>query len=275
MARRISGARFFDIETISDARSSLSKTIPPADAFAAAMDSLGVRNEDTVVVYASASPAWAAARCWWHIKAMGHSDVRVLDGGLAAWRAAGFEVDESPTSEIAVEEPGQACMRMQDGPSLPHHLIPPTYRPSDPTPDRPGGLFARKEDILASLDAGAPSLTIMDARGRGRFTGETPEARPGLRSGHIPGSASVPYASLVDADGRMLAPDELREVIETSGVELGGEGDVVATCGSGVTACVIALALEQIGHGERVAVYDGSWSDWGREDSGCPVEVGL
>ena len=235
----IPGAVFFDIDRIADPTTALPHMLPTAEAFADAVGVLGVGTGDRVVVYDTRGVV-SAARVWWTFRAFGHDRVGVLDGGLRAWKAEG--------------RPLEAGER---------------------TPPRRSFRAALRPELVRDLDAVRRNLAthaeqVVDARSRGRFEGTEPEPRPGLRGGHIPGSLRLPYESLYQLDGTLKPPDALRAAFAGAGVDL--TRPITATCGSGVTASVLALALHLVGHG-RVAVYDGSWTEWGgRPDT--PVAAG-
>ncbi|MFH9618484.1 sulfurtransferase [Streptomyces pratensis] len=238
--RRIPGARRFDIEgAMSDHAVTLPHTMPQAEEFAAEMRALGVSGTDTVVVYDTAG-IYSSARAWWMLRAMGFDRAAVLDGGLPAWEAAGF-----PVEELA---PGGA-ERAGDF----------TARP------RPGALVGSDAVVEALAD---PQTAVLDARSRERFAGTAAEPRPGLRCGHMPGAVNLPFGA-VQRDGRMLPAEELRPVFDAAA---GSRRRLVVSCGSGVTACVLALGAELAGYAD-VSVYDGSWSEWGLP-SDLPVTTG-
>lgn len=238
LTSRIPGAVFFDIEQISDRSSPVPHQLPSVIQFASQMKKLGIGDGQRVVAYDSVG-LYSAPRVWWMFRAMGHRDVVVLDGGLRKWIAEGRPVDDGPPA------------RRQE-----RHF----------TPRANTALVRDKADVMAALEAGAPQ--ILDARSPGRFRGAEAEPRAGLRSGHIPGSRNVHYATLVAADGTLRPRDELAAVLAGVGVDL--NRPAIASCGSGVTACVVALALSEIGAPET-AIYDGSWSEWGMETAGTPI----
>lgn len=230
LERHIPGARFFDIDAVADKSSDLPHMLPDPGTFALAMAAMGITAEDRIVVYDTVGTT-GAARVWWTFRAMGHRDVRVLDGGLPKWLVEGRPV----TAGYEVR----------------------------PRPE----LVRSREDMLANIGSGAEQ--VVDARSAGRFAATEPEPRPGMRGGHIPGSLNLPYPGMLDDTSRTFRdPAALRAAFESAGVDLGGP--IVTTCGSGVTAAVLALGLHELGR-EDVAVYDGSWSEWGsRRDT--PVE---
>lgn len=233
----IPGAAFFDIDRVVDPESPLPHTLPDADRFAAMIGELGIDNESVVVVYDSHG-LFSAARAWWMLRVFGHDRVAILDGGLPAWRARELPL----ASGQAAPAPATFVARLD--------------------PERVWSL----DDVARNLETGTARL--IDARPAGRFAGTDPEPRPGLRSGHIPGSHNVPFDRITDpATKRVLPADELRTLLDDR-----DERPVVCSCGSGVSACVLAFALHRLGR-EDVAVYDGSWSEWGgREDT--PIESG-
>ncbi|MFJ7167952.1 sulfurtransferase [Streptomyces globosus] len=240
-ARRIPGARPFDLDgDLSDHTSAVPHTMPGAPQFTEALRALGVHGTDTVVVY-DAQGIYSSARAWWMLRAMGFDRVAVLDGGLPAWTAAGHPV-----------EPVAAAY---DGPRGDF-----TARP------RPG-LLVDADTVAAAL--ADPAAAVLDARTRERYAGAAPEPRPGLRGGHMPGSASLPFGELQRDGGLMRPADELR----TAFAAAAGERErLYFSCGSGVTACVLALGATLAGYGD-LAVYDGSWSEWGLP-SDRPVATG-
>jgi thiosulfate/3-mercaptopyruvate sulfurtransferase len=235
----IPGAVFFDIDAIADRATSLPHMLPSEAEFGRAVGALGIGDGDRIVVYDSRGVI-SAARVWWTFRAFGHDTVSVLDGGLRAWQAEGRPVEGGP----------------------------PTPRPQPFT----AKLRPERVRTLAQVRANLTSHReqVLDARSRGRFAGTEPEPRAGIRGGHLPGSLNLPYETLYRPDATLRPPGELRRAFEEAGIV--PEKPVVTSCGSGVTASVLALALHLVGH-ERVAVYDGSWTEWGGRDD-TPVETG-
>ena len=234
----IPGAAFFDIDAISDRSTTLPHMLPPAAQFEAAVGALGIGSNDRVVVY-DVRGVVSAARVWWTFRAFGHDAVTVLDGGLKKWQAEGRPVESGESKPPA--RPFTARLRPE--------------------------LVRDVEAMRANVASRAAQ--VLDARSRGRFAGTEPEPRAGLRGGHIPGSLNLPYETLYRPDGTLKPPDELRAAMTSAGVDL--DRPIVTSCGSGVTASVLALALFQLNRPDA-AVYDGSWSDWAaRADT--PVET--
>ena len=230
-AAHIPGALRFDLDAMSDTDSGLPHMLPRADVFAARMRALGIGDGMQIVVY-DGQGLFSAPRVWWMLKVYGVRDALVLDGGLPAWIAAGL-----PT---------------EDGDPRPRGR-----RHFSARLDR--GAVAEADDVARALESA--SAQVVDARSPTRFRGEEPEPRPGVRPGHMPGALNLHYASLL-ADGRMKSPDELETVFAARGVD--PDRPIVTTCGSGVTAAIIALALETMGR-PASGLYDGSWSEWGAD----------
>ncbi len=228
-AGHIPGARFFDIDEISDQRSPLPHMAPPPEKFISRMRAMGVGDGHQVVVYDGAG-LFSAARVWWTFRLMGKLDVAVLDGGLPKWRAEGREIED----------------------------MPPIARDRHMTVSRQNHLVKDVTQVAHAAKLG--EAEIVDARPAARFRGEAPEPRPGLRSGRIPGSRSVPFSTLLNGDGTMKPLPETRAVFEAAGVDL--TKPVITLCGSGVTSAILSLALERLGHRNH-SLYDGSWAEWG------------
>ena len=228
-AAHIPGAVFFDIDAISDHATDLPHMLPAPGVFADAVSALGIGNGDTVVVY-DGSGIFSAPRVWWMLKVMGHANVRVLDGGLPKWAREGRDVEKGPARSATKSF----------------------------TADTQPALL-RDFDAVMGIVADR-SARMVDARSAGRFTGAEAEPRAGVRGGHMPGAANVHFRSLLTADGMFKPPAELRAEFEKAGVDI--TKPIVTTCGTGVTAAILMLALEEIGASD-VALYDGSWTEWG------------
>lgn len=227
-AGHIPGAVFYDQDAVADLTSGLPHTIPSPESFAESVGKLGISESDTIVVY-DGPGIFTAPRVWWLLRTMGAKSVFVLDGGIDGWEAEGRPV----TTDVP-----------QPAPQTFH----PQFNAEAVTS------FAQMREIVASGDR-----QIADARGAARFTGEEAEPRAGMRSGHMPGAKSLPSGVFSDG-GKFKSLDALRETIEAAGIDL--DKPVVTTCGSGVTAAIIMLALQSLGHTDN-RLYDGSWSEWG------------
>ena len=227
LAQHIPGAVFFDIEELSDRSSPLPHMLPTPEVFSRSLSALGIGDEMDIIIYEQEG-VFSAPRAWWMLKSFGAGNVYLLDGGLRGWIAAGLptesgEVHRAPASFHATLDQGA----VKD--------------------------FSQMQEMIAAQGQ------ILDARSAGRFAGVMPEPRPGISSGHMPGATSVPFTELVD-EGRLRPAEELREIFAAKGVDL--KQPITTTCGSGVTAAVIALGLEVVG-AKQVSVYDGSWAEYG------------
>ena len=238
----IPGAQRFDLGVIADPDATLPHTVPSADVFQLHVQALGVNQKDHVIVYDD-SVFMSSARAWWLLRLFGHENVSYLDGGLTAWKQAGGGVQKGASKTLVTGD--FIAAKAQDAAV--------TYM----------------QDLRPRVETGTAGQ-IVDARATGRFSGELPEPRAGIRSGHIPGSLNVPVTSLFDPDTKLLkSGNELKDIMQAGGVNL--SESITTTCGTGVTACALALALELVGH-RQVAMFDGSWTEWGTSDA--PIETG-
>ena len=235
----IPGAQFFDLDAISDHSTPLPHMAPSPDQFAAAVGQMGISETDHVVIY-DRQGLFSAARVWWTFRLMGHEKVQVLRGGLPAWKAAGFPV----TDQISIPYPTTYAAR-----HAAENII-------------------NINNIQKLLEAN--DSLILDARPKARFEGTAPEPRTGLRSGHMPGSRNLPFGELL-RDGALKPKEELDAIFQSCGVS--DTGPIVTTCGSGVTAAIISMALFEAGH-TSVRLYDGSWAEWGQDNLDTPVVTG-
>lgn len=237
----IPGAQRFDIDKVCDPDDPLPHMIPSAETFAQAASALGI-DGDTMIVAYDVYGMQSSARTWWMFRLFGHDKVAVLDGGMPKWQAEGRPMETGPAKARSATD------------------FEARFRPD---------LVKSRDEVLAAVKAG--DMQIVDARPAGRFTGDDAEPRPGMRSGHIPGSRSLPVTELVNRDTKTaLDSDAVAAKFKAAGLD--PSKPTISSCGSGVTACMIALNAHRLGH-PGMAVYDGSWSDWGsREDT--PVETG-
>ena len=238
-AAHIPNARFFDIDDVADHGSDLPHMVPPVEKFMSRMRAMGVGDGHQVVVY-DGMGLFSAARVWWLFKLMGQNNIAVLDGGLPKWQSEGRPVED----------------------------LPPVIRDRHMTVRRQNQMVKDVTQVSAASKLG--DYEIIDARSPGRFRGEEPEPRAGLRPGHIPGSKNVCFKDLLNADQTMKNPVEIRQIFEVAGVDF--NKPAITTCGSGVTAAVLSLGLERIGKTDH-SLYDGSWSEWGMFPT-VPVATG-
>ena len=237
-AAHIPGAIFFDIEAVSDHSTELPHMLPGPTQFGQVVGALGIGNDDTVVVYDSLG-LYSAARVWWTFRIFGAKSVRILDGGLPKWKAEGRPLE---TAEVK-------------------------RAPKKFTAEMDVGAVAMLADVRMALTD--QSVQVVDARSAERFAGKAPEPRPGLRSGHMPGSFNVPFDRVLDG-GRLASREKIEAAFTDAGVDL--DKPIITSCGSGVTAAVLTLALDSIGKPAQ-RLYDGSWSEWGSRPD-VPVERG-
>lgn len=241
LEEHIPGAVFFDIDKISDHESDLPHMLPSPLAFSSAMQELGIGDGMRIIVYDN-SGIYSAPRVWWTFRAMGVHDIAVLNGGLPKWKADGHPVEKGPA---AARQARHFTARLNRE------------------------LIRDVEDMQALLTSNVAQ--IVDARSAERFSGKAPEPRAGLRSGHIPGSLNLPYDQLINDDGTLKSAEDIKAVFKAANVDL--DRPVATTCGSGVTASTLALALAMIGH-VHTSVYDGSWSEWGANEN-LPIATGV
>ena len=235
-SEHIPGAQFFDLEGVANRDTDLPHMAPSPDVFAKAVGDLGINNEDYVVIYDQIG-LFSAARVWWTFKLMGHDRVTVLRGGLPAWKAAGMPISSEVSEPIT-----QAYIATQQDPRV-----------------------ISLDSMKSSVSEGRSA--ILDARPKARFDGDAPEPRPGLRSGHMRGAKNLPLGELI-RDGGLKSREELEAIFK--GLKVDEASAIITTCGSGVTAAIITMALYETGR-KQTRLYDGSWAEWGRDDVGTEV----
>ncbi|KAL3614887.1 threonyl-tRNA synthetase [Castilleja foliolosa] len=246
----IPGALFFDVDGIADRTTNLPHMLPSEEAFAAAVSALGIENKDGLVVY-DGKGIFSASRVWWMFRVFGHDNIRVLDGGLPRWRASGFDVESSASSDaiLKASAASEAIEKVYQG----QRVGPITFQ-----------TYFQKHLIwsLEQIQKNIEDQTHqhVDARSKARFDGVAPEPRKGIRSGHVPGSKCVPFTQMLDGSQTLLPEDELKKKYEQEGISL--DSPIALSCGTGVTACILALGLHRLGKTD-VPVYDGSWTEWG------------
>jgi thiosulfate/3-mercaptopyruvate sulfurtransferase len=255
----VPGAVFFNIDTIADITTDLPHMLPSEAAFAAAVSKLGIKNDSLIVVY-DTKGIFSAARVWWMFKVFGHQKVWVLDGGLPKWRATGHPIVSHGTQLELGQETGDCVRMVYAGQKVEEGKFQAKFQPH---------LVRSIDDVERNIDT--KKFQLIDARGKARFEGTEPEPSDGHRGGHIPGSLCIPYTAVLDPSGSLLPEEELAAVFSNAGLD--PVKPVVVSCRSGVSSCVIALALHRLGK-EDVAIYDGSWAEWS-SFSDTPVETNV
>lgn len=248
----IPGARFFDLDGISDRRTNLPHMLPSEEAFAAACSALGIENKDGVVVY-DGKGLFSAARVWWMFRVFGHENVWVLDGGLPKWRASGYDVESSATSDaiLKANAASEVVEKIYKGQSISPVTFKTKFQPH---------LVWTLDQVKENMEN--KTYQHIDARAKVRFDGTAPDLRKGIPSGHIPGSKCVHYPQMFDSSQILLPAEELKKRFEEEDISV--DSPIMASCGSGVTACILALGLHRLGKTD-VPIYDGSWTEWAME----------
>ncbi|XP_058105422.1 thiosulfate/3-mercaptopyruvate sulfurtransferase 1, mitochondrial-like [Magnolia sinica] len=246
----IPGALFFDVDGISDRTTNLPHMLPSEEAFSAAVSALGIQNKDGLIVY-DGKGIFSAARVWWMFRVFGHDKVWVLDGGLPRWRASGYDVESSASGDaiLKASAASEAIEKVYQGQSVGPTTFHAKLQPH---------LLWTLEQVKQNIEG--QTHQHVDARSKARFDGVAPEPRKGIRSGHVPGSKCIPFGQMLDSSQTLLPAAELAKKFEQEGISL--DHPVITSCGTGVTACILALGLHRLGKTD-VVVYDGSWTEWG------------
>ncbi|GER33868.1 thiosulfate sulfurtransferase [Striga asiatica] len=248
-AAHVPGALFFDLDGISDRASELPHMLPPEEAFAAAVSALGIENKDAIIVY-DGKGIFSAPRVWWMFRVFGHDRIWVLDGGLPKWQASGYDAELSTSSDNilkAIAASG-AVQRVCQGERVGPVTFQTNFQPH---------LVWTLEQVLKNIEE--QRHQHLDARAKARFDGVAPEPWKGIKSGHIPGSKCLPFPEMLDGSQSLLPAAELKRRFEREGITL--ESPIMTSCGTGVTACILALGLHRVGKTD-VPVFDGSWTEW-------------
>ncbi|CAN7130686.1 unnamed protein product [Brassica rapa subsp. narinosa] len=254
----VPGALFFDLDGISDRSTSLPHMLPSEEAFGAGCSALGIENKNGVVVY-DAKGIYSAARVWWMFRAFGHNKVWVLDGGLPRWRASGYDVESSASGDaiLKASAASESIEKIYQGQTVSPITFQTKFQPH---------LVWSLDQVKKNMED--PTYQHIDARSKARFDGTAPEPRKGIRSGHIPGSKCVPFPQLLDSSQTLLPAEEVKKRFEQEEISL--DKPIMASCGTGVTACILAMGLHRLGKTD-VPVYDGSWTEWATEPD-LPME---
>ncbi|KAL1205647.1 Thiosulfate/3-mercaptopyruvate sulfurtransferase 1 [Cardamine amara subsp. amara] len=256
----IPGTLFFDLDGISDRTTSLPHMLPSEEAFAAGCSALGIDNKDGVVVY-DGKGIFSAARVWWMFRVFGHKNVWVLDGGLPRWRASGYDVESSASGDaiLKASAASEAIEKIYQGQIVSPITFQTKFQPH---------LVWTLDQVKNNMED--HTYQHLDARAKARFDGTAPEPRKGIRSGHIPGSKCVPFPQMFDSSQTLLPAEELKKRFEQEGAGISLDKPIMASCGTGVTACILAMGLHRLGKTE-VPVYDGSWTEWATQPD-LPME---